>query len=149
MKKILISSALVAGVFISGAAFAEETTICNAATAAKDGTVPKSGTAGTHFMVSPIVPKCSANTQVVGMDGTSGAWYAVGANSAKGKTSYGGHSNGGGIASPELCKVPGGCTLTEAQTARTAANTAAGGAADAGDAGDAGGAGDAGAGGAG
>jgi hypothetical protein len=132
MKKIIISSALVAGLIASVGAFAADTVICPAttgSTTAGPGTVPASGTAGTHFMIRAIAPKCSANTQVAGTDGTSGAWYAVGSNSVKGKNSFGGNSNGGAVSTTAACAVAGGCTPGEAVTARGVANTAAGGSA--------------------
>ena len=130
MKKILASTALIAGLLGSGSAFAVATVICPltvGSTAAGVGAVPLSGTAGTHYMTRAIAPKCSANTNVAGEDGTSGAWYAVGANSVKGKTNFGGHTNGGAVAKTVDCTIAGGCTAAEAVTARGVANTAAGG----------------------
>jgi hypothetical protein len=128
MKKILISSALIAGLFFGASgAFAIDTVICPDTVGkitAGNGVVPANGTAGTHYMVTAIAPKCSANTNVAGMDGTSGAWYAVGSNSVKGKTSFGGHTNGGAVAKTADCAIAGGCTPAEAVTAKTAANTA-------------------------
>ena len=132
MKKILISSALVAGLLVSAGAFAADTVICPAtagSSAAGNGTAPASGTAGTHYMITAIAPKCSSNTNVAGTDGTSGAWYAVGSNSVKGKTQFGGHTNGGAVAKTADCAIAGGCTAAEAVTARGVANSAAGGAA--------------------
>lgn len=128
MKKILVASTLIAGLLGSVGAFAADTVICPAtagSAAAGPGAVPASGTAGTHFMLTPIAPKCSANTNVAGTDGTSGAWYAVGANSVKGKNSYGGNTNGGSVAITAGCAVAGGCTAAESVTARGVANTAA------------------------
>lgn len=130
MKKILASTALIAGLLGSGSAFAAATVICprvSGTTAAGVGAVPDNGTAGTHYMTRAIAPKCSANTNVAGTDGTSGAWYAVGANSVKGKTNFGGHTNGGAVAKNGDCAIPGGCTAAEAVTARGVANTAAAG----------------------
>ena len=124
MKKILVASTLVVGLLGSAGAFADATVICGGG-AAGPGTVPTSGTAGTHFMLTPIAPKCSANTNVAGVDGTSGAWYAVGANSVKGKNNYAGNTNGGSVAVTVACAVPGGCTAAESVTARGVANTAA------------------------
>ena len=135
MKKIFVSSALIAGLFVSVSAFAADKVICPAttgSTAAAPGAVPDSGTAGTHYMVTPIAPKCSANTNVAGTDGTNGAWYAVGSNSVKGKNSFGGHTNGGAVAITTNCAIPGGCTAAESVTARGVANTSAGAAASTG-----------------
>jgi len=125
MKKIALSSALLVTLLASGAALAVDTVICPAtsgSTAAANGVVPANGTAGTHYMIRPIAPKCSANTNVAGMDGTAGAWYSVGSNSVKGKNSFGGHTNGGAVAQTAACAVPGGCTASEAVTAKTTAN---------------------------
>ncbi|MBN8512853.1 hypothetical protein [Accumulibacter sp.] len=130
MKKILASTALIAGLLGSGSAFAIATVICpltTGNTAAAAGAPIPNGTAGTHYMTRPIAAKCSANTNVAGEDGTSGAWYAVGANSVKGKTNFGGHTNGGAVAKNGDCAIPGGCTAAEAVTARGVANTAAAG----------------------
>lgn len=81
MKKLILSS-LVAGLVLTANAYAADTVICPAtagSVVAGPGAVPASGTAGTHYMMVAIAPKCSANTNVAGTDGTSGAWYAVGA----------------------------------------------------------------------
>jgi hypothetical protein len=126
MKKFIFASAIVASAFGSFSAFAVDTTICPLVAgqaAAGPGAVPASGTAGTHYMMSPIAPKCSANTNVYGGDGTSGAWYAVGANSVKGKFSFAGSTQGGAVRQTVACTIPGGCTATEAQTAKAAAPT--------------------------
>lgn len=126
MKKILVASTLVAGLLGCAGAFAADTptTIC-AGGAAGPGTKPAAGAAGDNFMLTQISPKCSANTNVAGIDGTSGAWYAVGANSVKGKNNFGGNTNGGSVAITVPCAVAGGCTKDESETARTTANTAA------------------------
>ena len=129
MKKLIVCAGLTVGLLGATNVFAVDTTICPKTAnsyLAGPGAVPPSGTAGTHYMMTAIAPKCSANTNVAGMDGTSGAWYAVGANSVKGMSSFSGNTNGGAVAKTADCAVPGGCTTTEAETARTAANTAAG-----------------------
>ena len=128
MKKIAIS-ALFATLLAAGSAFADSTTICPKTASdpkAGPGTSPAAGTAGTHYMMRAISPNCSANTNVAGVDGTSGAWYSVGSNSTKGKNNFAGHTNGGAVAATVACAIPGGCTKDEAETARTTANTAAG-----------------------
>lgn len=125
MKKFSIVSVACVGLLASTGVFAADTPICDG-TAAKNGVAPAAGTPGTHFMVTAIAPKCSANVFLAGTDGTSGAWYAVGSASAKGKSTFKGHTNGGAVAVHAGCAVPGGCTTTEADTARGAANTAAG-----------------------
>lgn len=124
MKKTMYVSVVLAGLLGSLNAFAADTTICGGGAAAA-GTAPASGTAGTNFMVSAISPKCSANVNLAGTDGTSGAWYAVGSNSVKGKSTFGGHTNGGAVVKNGDCAVAGGCTAAESVTARTTANTAA------------------------
>lgn len=127
MKKILVASTLVAGLLGSVAAFADDTTICSGATTAGAGTPPAVAQAGTRYMVTAISPKCSANVYLYGKDGTSGAWYAVGSASVKGKSTWKGHTNGGSVQMDQLCAIPGGCTTGEATAARDAAHTAAGG----------------------
>lgn len=125
MKKTILASVVAVGMLASLSASAVTTEIC-AGGAAANGAVPANGTPGTHYMITPIAPKCSTNVFVSGQDGTSAAWYAVGSASVKGKNSFRGHSNGGAVAISTACAIAGGCTATEAQTARTAANTAAG-----------------------
>lgn len=128
MKKTLVSSALIVGLFASVAAFADTTTICPKTSGSYitgPGAVPNSGTPGTHFMITPISPKCSANTNMVGTDGTSGGWYAAGANANKGRTNYGAFTNGGAPVKTSDCSVAGACTATEAGSAKDAANSLA------------------------
>lgn len=122
MKRLIPSLALIAGFLVSASAFAEDTAICKGGVA----TAPKAGTAGVHYMMREISPKCSANVFLEGTDGTSGAWYAVGAASVKGKSSFKGNTNGGAVGVHTACAVPGGCTVDEAQAARTQAKTDAG-----------------------
>ena len=123
MNRFIPSVLFVAASVVSASALATDTTICTGGAAAGPGTVPPSGTAGTHYMIRAISPKCSANVHLVGTDGTSGAWYAVGAASVKGKSSFKGNTNGGAVSTHAACAIPGGCTGTEATAARTQANT--------------------------
>jgi hypothetical protein len=128
MKKLATLSTLMVGLMLGSSAFAATTVICAPSTtagAASTVVVPANGTVGTHYMLRTITPKCSANTNVTGIDGTGGAWYAVGSNSSKGKASFRGHSNGGTVGAGANCAIPGGCTAAESATARDAANTAA------------------------
>lgn len=128
MKKLLTFSVLMSGLVAASATFAVETVICTPATAAGAPStvkVPANGTVGTHYMLRAIAPKCSANTNVAGTDGTGGAWYAIGSNSVKGKASFAGHSNGGTVASTATCTIPGGCKASEATDARDVANSKA------------------------
>lgn len=122
MKKITLALAFSA-VTVSFGAVAQ-TDICTGT--AGPGTKPTGHTAGTNFMVVDISPQCSANVFLKGQDGTSGAWYAVGAVSSKGKNAFGGSTNGGAVRSTAACAVPGGCTASEAASALSTANTAAG-----------------------
>lgn len=123
MKKIIISSALVAGLLGSFGAFAADTVICTGT--AGPGTAPAFGVAGTNYMIRAIAPKCSANTNVAGTEDATGAWYAIGSNSVKGKNSFAGNTNGGAVSASAACAVPGGCTAAESVTARGVAATAA------------------------
>ena len=125
MKKILLGSLVAFGLAASSSVFAADTEICTGAAQAGNGAVPTSGNAGTTYMMTGIKPKCSANVWLSGMDGTSGAWYAVGSASVKGKTTFKGHTNGGAVSKNVDCAIPGGCTQAEAQAAKTAANTQA------------------------
>jgi hypothetical protein len=124
-KKIVYASALAAGVLGSMASINVHaantvTTVCAGGTGGS-GTVPASGAASDNFMVSPITPKCSANVLLQGMDGTNGAYYAVGSASSKGKFTFKGSTAGGGIAQGTACSVAGGCTSSEVNTAMSAA----------------------------
>lgn len=121
MKKIILASAMVVSVVASLPAMAQ-TLICGG-NAAGAGTAPAAGTAGTNYMVRAIKPQCSANVFVSGQDGTNGAWYAVGSASVKGKTTFKGSTEGGAVTKNADCAKAGGCTQTEAETARTQANT--------------------------
>lgn len=126
MNKLSLAAIATVACLGTSAALADDTVICDGSATAKNGAVPASGTANTHFMVVAIAPKCSANVHLAGTDGTSGAWYAVGAVSVKGKNAFSGHTNGGAVApTGTACAVPGGCTAAEAVTARGVANTAA------------------------
>lgn len=123
MKKIILASVFAAASLFSLSASA--VAICAGASTAGSGTAPAAGNAGTNFMVVAITPKCSANVYMDGVDGTGGAWFAAGANSAKGKYSYPASTSSGGVGAGVACAVAGGCTATEAATAQGAANTAA------------------------
>jgi hypothetical protein len=122
MKKLVTFSVLVAGLFSGASAFA--TDICLGGVATNGATIA-SGTAGTNYMMRPIAAKCSANTFVIGADGTSGAWYSIGSASVKGKNSFKGHTNGGAVSVSVPCAIQGGCTKAEATTAQGVAHTAA------------------------
>jgi hypothetical protein len=124
MKKTLMIALGAVGFAGSFCAYAADT-VCSGAAAAGPGTKLTAHTAGTNFTVVDVSPKCSANVNLTGVDGTNGAWYAVGSNSVKGKNSFGANTNGGSVAITGACAIPGGCTSGEADTARDTANTAA------------------------
>lgn len=123
MKKITLKAVVAVAALgaACGVAFADQTTVCARATAAHAGTSPAYGTAGTHFMVTQITPKCSANILGIGIDGTSAAWYTVVANSNKGKTTYG--ASTGGHQGTTACAIPGGCTDGEVTAQLAISNT--------------------------
>ncbi|MBK8523248.1 MAG: hypothetical protein IPL58_03445 [Betaproteobacteria bacterium] len=123
MKKIIVTAFLAAASFGASAAV---TSICTGVTPGAAGTAPAKGTAGTHFMVTAIAPKCSANVFLEGEDGTNGSYYAVGSASAKGKTTFGGSTARGAVAAGVACTVAGGCVKADATAGLTAAKTAAG-----------------------
>lgn len=125
MKKTALFALLTLGVLASSASFAATTQICTGTAQASNGVSPANNTAGTYYLVTSIAPKCSANVIVEGVDGTSGAWYALGSVSVKGKNSFKGNTNGGSVSANVACAIPGGCTDAEAQTARDVANTQA------------------------
>lgn len=107
MKKIIFASAAL--VSVVGAMDVSATTVCD------KGTVTSvAGTAG-KFVITSFTPKCSANSNVDGVDNTS--YFAVGANSIKGKTSFMGSTAGGGIVPYTTCASAGACTATEASDA--------------------------------
>lgn len=122
MKKIIVASFVLAGAL--GSLNASATDICTG-TAGNATNVPDAGTAGTNFMVVKIAPKCSANVFLKGADGANGSFYSVGSASSKGKNTFAGTTNGGSVAPGAACAVAGGCTASEAETARAAAATAA------------------------
>ncbi|MBW7901522.1 MAG: hypothetical protein H3C26_08600 [Rhodocyclaceae bacterium] len=132
MNKITLATIAILGAFgATNIAYAATTVICDSTSnsAAKNGTAPESGGAS-NFMVTAIQPKCSANVNLEGRDGANGSFYAVGANSAKGKSNFAGHTNGGAVAPLSqadggVCTVPGGCTLAEATAAAGKATDAA------------------------
>ena len=114
-KKIIFASVLAAGA-INGAH--AQSQICNGTASA--GTMPTVGNLGTNYILTGFNPQCSHNVTLVGQDGTGGNYYAVGANSFKGKTNFGGTTNGGGVSSTgTACAIPGGCTAGEATAALT------------------------------
>lgn len=127
MKNTITLAAVAACLLASVSSFADEKTICTAASSATSGEAPAAGTPGTHFMMTAISPKCSANVHLSGKDGTGGAWYAVGSASAKGKTSFKGNTNGGAVQFSANCTRPGACVLTDASAARDVADSDAAG----------------------
>lgn len=109
MKKIIFASAALIGVV--GA--------MDASAQCASGAASQVQGAAAQFVLTPFTPKCSANVTVVGIDATS--YYAVGAVSAKGKSSFRGSTAGGGVIPNALCSVAGACDAGEATTAASAA----------------------------
>jgi hypothetical protein len=122
MKKILLVALGVVGFAASLSAYAVDT-VCSGSATPGPGVKLTAHTAGTNFTVVDVSPKCSANVNLQGEDGTAGAWYAIGSNSVKGKNSFKANTNGGSVTIHTASAVPGGCTDTEAGTAMGQANT--------------------------
>lgn len=101
-KKQVLHAAILGGALVVSLS-ASAVTICSGA--AGNGSTVTSGT----FVKAAFTPKCSANTLVDGMDGTD---YGVKGLSSKGKSIYGGSTQGGGVS---LCT-----TFTGAASAPTA-----------------------------
>lgn len=118
MKKFVLASLVSACALISQAAFADATTICARQTAAHAGTAPANGTAGTHYMVTGMTPKCSANVYLLGIDGDQGAWYTVAANSNKGANTFGASTGGFNLTTP----CPTNCTDQNVTDMRDSSN---------------------------
>ncbi|MBL8480279.1 MAG: hypothetical protein JNK59_13310 [Sterolibacteriaceae bacterium] len=110
MKKLII--ALCLGVASSASMAA---TVCAAGTA----TAVASST--TDFVRTGFTPRCSANTQADFQQNANSA--AVGAASAKGNQSFGGHSNGGAV-EKVADSASGYADVAAALTAAAAAATA-------------------------
>jgi hypothetical protein len=118
MKKVILASVLAAtavSMTNNANAAAVTGTICNAATAAGNGTGVAIGT-GTdnNFVKTAFTPKCSANTFVVGEDG--GTYFRTGSASQKGKNRFAGSSAGGGVAAAGSCSGTA-CAASDATTA--------------------------------
>lgn len=110
MKKLITALSLCAVSSVSMAAL-----ICTGT--AGSGTAVASDASGNSFVRTGFTPKCSANTQVDFMQNqTTGA---AGAVSTKGNQIFGGHTNGGAVASTGACAA-NPCTDTEATAAATA-----------------------------
>lgn len=120
MKKLIFASAVVATVAASAQAQAAASTFCTAGTAAYGSTVTQSATSSTFLKQNLSNVKCSANVYLVGNDATS--YYSVGAASLKGKTTFAGSSNGGGVKSAGNCATAGACKDTEANSAANSAS---------------------------
>lgn len=99
MKKVLV---LMTGLLAASTVFAASASVCNAPTAASDGTAI-SGTTGftaaaggtTGFVINTFTPKCSANVYAAIEQSEIAA--AVASGSKKGKNLFSGSTNGGGV----------------------------------------------------
>ena len=121
MKKLTMTSLALIASAVAMPAFSAETLFCDRPTQAAQGAAMTAyGTAGTHFMLTPITVKCSANVMLKGTDGTAAAWYTVAGNSNKGNNTYG--ASTGGFTIVTGCAIKGGCTPQEVNTALSASN---------------------------
>lgn len=119
MKKVILCSVLAAAAISSMNAQAASSSFCSGG-AATNGVA---ASAGTSFIKQAFTPKCSTNVYLVG-DEVSVTSFAVGAASAKGKTFFGGSSEGGAVQSYGTCAATG-CTLANAVSGSTYATGAA------------------------
>ena len=127
MKKVIYSAMALVALAVSSSAFAASTDDICAGGDGGSAKKPAFGTAGENFMQSgDFKGKCSRGTFVAGIDGGSGAWYAVGAAAQRGRRTFGGHTNGGGVVDNGACATSGNCAATDATTARGIAATKAG-----------------------
>ena len=115
MKKIaFITLAMVA----STSVFAQVTSGAVCGGTAGDGTAVASDTTGSYLVRVGFTPKCSANVLLNFNQNATAAWVASG--SQKGRSTFIGSSNGGGVVKSGTCPNAG-CTTTEIGTALTAA----------------------------
>jgi hypothetical protein len=115
MKKIIIVSVLA---LASSSVFAA--TACGAASPPVGTLVPGSAT---NFVRSDFTPQCSANTHVVYTDDATAQKLYGGSASVKGKSYYGGSTNGGAIQKVGDCSG-GSCGSNAATSAGTGMTTA-------------------------
>lgn len=111
MNKLMIA-ALVAALPMASAFAAGSgagTLVCTSGVAAAGGIVGDN----TKFVKNTILPKCSANVNLAYDQGPVG--FTVGANSVKGKNSFGGSTLGGQVRVSAACAAA--CTSAEAQAA--------------------------------
>lgn len=113
MKKVILGSVLAIAAVTANAATASQS-FCTGASGQTAGAASVGTDTDNNFVKVAFTPRCSANISLVGKDG--GVFYAVGAGSSKGKTSFRGSSAGGGIVSNATCATSG-CNSSDAQTA--------------------------------
>lgn len=113
MKKVILGSVMaIAAATSVGTANAASTVTQFCSGTAGNGTAATTQTSG--FVKTVFTPKCSANTLVYGSD--SDTYYRVGSASTKGKTTFAGSSNGGGVVAAGSCAASTGCVASEAGT---------------------------------
>ena len=121
MKKIILASAVVVAALASQTASAVTTVICISVPQAHTANAIPPAVSGTNFMITQITPKCSANVDLHGMDGTGLGWYSVAGASKKGTTVYG--QSTAGYQGTASCAVAGACTAGEVGAHLVTSNT--------------------------
>ncbi len=117
MKKFIVSSVAVLGVLASANVFAQVAGTAWCTGAAAGNSAAQVTPSATTFMKTTVNIKCSQNVFLQGADAGNGAAYAVAAASAKGKSIFGGHTNGGAVAPlTTACATKGGCLTGEVTT---------------------------------
>jgi len=101
---ILVASLLAASAGIANAAYTSAAICTGISTASSSVT---GATDGTLFVKANFQIKCSANTQVAVLD--DGSQVAVCSVSKKGKTKFGGSSEGGAVEAKGQCSAAGSC----------------------------------------
>ena len=109
MKNIILGSVLTIAAVTSITAQAEA--FCAGGPAG--ASTVTAAAADTSFVKVAFTPKCSANVFLQG-DDRSATVYTVGAASVKGKTYFGGTSEGGSVGNVGECDKTAGCKATDA-----------------------------------
>lgn len=103
MKKIVLASVLAAAAISSmnAANAATAGQVCSGPTTASNGSFTVDTSATNEFVKVAFTPKCSAN--VIMQYSSNATSLGVVAASGKGKTLFGGGTNGGGVSVVNLC----------------------------------------------
>lgn len=121
MKKIILASVL-ATVAVSAmvdANAATQGTVCQAPTAAGNGSLTVDTAATNEMVVNQFTPKCSANVHMIYDQGK--AYFRVGSVSSAGSRSFRGSTAGGSVTSEATCSGTT-CGSAAASTALTSTN---------------------------